>query len=392
MRPSNHETNVIGVVPKPVDRQVLELIEALHEAPGDSSAWLAFLDSLRDAISPDAAVLFAAQAHEGRPGLLAGSGLGITSVHLGDLLRPSVRHPSAAELPLGAVWEIPASHPLFMSTSLYHEALEPAGVLPGPGLLVICERDPRHVRSAVLVLPRSPTWKPAAAERALLERLAPHMVIARRLDVRLRERRRDSEALLAVFDQLVLGVVFLDDRGRVSFANESAAELLGVERGFASAEALARETPDARTSSLEGLLRTESGDLHTRVYKHPADGRPLQVLETPFRWKHSDGIEPSRFARALFIGDPKQKTGDPIRVLREFYGLTPGETRLALLLVSGCTLEEAARTLGNSVGTSRGVLKRVFEKTGTDRQAALVRLLLTGFGQVRPPPTEGSQE
>jgi DNA-binding CsgD family transcriptional regulator len=71
-------------------------------------------------------------------------------------------------------------------------------------------------------------------------------------------------------------------------------------------------------------------------------------------------------------------------VLRALYGLTLGETRLTLLLLGGCSVEQAARLLRISVGTARGVLKKVFEKTGTDRQAALVKLLLSGFGQVRP--------
>jgi DNA-binding CsgD family transcriptional regulator len=210
------------------------------------------------------------------------------------------------------------------------------------------------------------------------------MVIARRLYRRLHERGRDSEALLAVFDQLVLGVVFVDERGRVSFANRSASEILGVIPGFASSEVLAGDAPDERTRALERLLRSEQGELSARVYPHPLDGRPLQVLATPFRWRHADGFEQARFTRALFIGDPKQLTGDPIGVLHALYGLTRGETRLTLLLLSGCSIEEAARLLGISVGTARGVLKKVFEKTGANRQAALVRLLLAGFGQVRP--------
>jgi DNA-binding CsgD family transcriptional regulator len=367
-----------------LDRCVLALIELLHEAPGAAAAWGPFLDGLRAEISPDAVVLFAAQPHEQRPGFLAGSGLSVSSVYLGDFLRPSVPHPSAPELPPGAVYEVPANSPAFRATVLYREVLEPAGVLPGPGLFVVTERDAQHVLSAALVLPTTPRWKPSAGDRALLERLAPHMVIARRLHLRLAERGRDSEALLAVFDQLVLGVVFLDERMRVSFANRSAAEILCVAAGFASPQSLAGDVPDERTLALERLLSSERGEFSARVHTHPLDGRPLQVLATPFRWRDAQGIEQARFTRVLFIGDPKHRTGDPIGVLHGLYGLTPGETRLTLLLLSGCSVEEAARLLRISVGTSRGVLKKVFEKTGTNRQAALVRLLLTGFGQVRP--------
>jgi DNA-binding CsgD family transcriptional regulator len=372
-----------------LDQRAFELLGLLHQAPGSGAAWGRFLDGLRAAISPDTVALFAAQPHADRPGLLAGSGLGVSSIRLSDFLRPSVRHPSARELPLGAVVKVPADYLAFRESVLFRELLEPAGVLPGPGLFVVIERDAQHVLSAAFILPTTPHWKPSSNDRAMLERLAPHMVLALRLHRRLAEGSRDSEALLAAFDQLVLGVVFLDGRMRVSYANQSAAELLGVAAGFAPSESLASAAQDERTRALERLLRSERGEFRARVYPHPEDGRPLQVLVTPFRWPRPDGIEQSRFARALFIGDPRQHTGDPIGVLHALFGLSRGETRLALLLLSGCSVEEAARLLRISVGTARGVLKQVFDKTDTNRQSGLVRLLLSGFGQVRPGAGEG---
>jgi PAS domain-containing protein len=363
---------------------VLRLLELLHRAPGDPAAWVAFLEALRAEISPDAITLFAAQPHAARPGVLAGSGIGASRVQLGEFLRPSVPHPSASELPVGAVIEVGAEGP-FKETALFRELLGPAGVQPGPGLIVVNERNERHVVAATLVLPRTPTWKPGAADRALLERLAPHMAIARRLHLRLAERARDTEALLSAFDHLVLGVVFVDENGRVSYANRSAAEMLGVAPGFSEPATLSSEIPDERTRAWRRLLKSEQGGGKSAlVYAHPDDGHPLQVLATPFGWADHEGFTAARFARAMFIGDPKRHTGDPIGVLRELYGLTQSETRLALLLLADCSVEEAAGLLGITLATARGVLKTIFVKTGTKRQASLVRLLLSGpSGQIR---------
>ncbi len=366
------------------DRLLLELLELLHSVPGEANAWLRFLEALRDGIAPEVVTLFAAQPRETRPGILVGSGLGTSSVYLGDFLRPSVHQANNAALPLGGVLELATDEPALIDTTLFREVLEPAGVLPGPGLVVVTERDGRHVQSAVLVLPTAPRWKPAEADRALLGRLAPHLVIARRLQLRLARRGCDAEALLAAFDHLVLGVVFLDERLRVSYANRSAAELLGVAPGFTDAAALAAEAPDERTRAFQRLQQPQCNGKHNAlVYAHPEDGRPLQVLATPFRWSQPDGIGGSRFAHALFIGDPKQRSGDPMRILRELFGLTNAQTRLALLLVGGCSVEEAAGLLAISPSTARGALKQVFDKTETHRQADLVRLLLSVFGQVR---------
>jgi len=59
------------------------------------------------------------------------------------------------------------------------------------------------------------------------------------------------------------------------------------------------------------------------------------------------------------------------------YGLTTAETRLAAELAAGHALRDAARNLGIQVNTARVQLRSIFGKTATNRQAALVRLLLT---------------
>jgi len=367
-----------------VDRRALALLDNLHEAPGNPQARMRFLEALRDAISPDAVTIFTSSAHETRPGMVAGSGLGVRQFHLGDFLRHSVRHPSADLLPTGAVHELGPR--LFEQSILYRELLAPEGILPGPGLVVVNERTERHVQAATLVLPRKRGWVPTAQDRALLERLAPHMALAYRLDVRLTERRHDMEALLTAFDHLALGVVLLTPSGRVSYVNRSAGESLDLAPGFSDPAAPAGgEAGDPRTLAWRRLVGADR-DWSRRAFvlTRPGDGRSLQLMAAPFGWNDHGGVLGRRFARAVFIGDPKRRTGDPIGVLNEIYGLTPGETRLTLLLLSDCSLEEAARLLGISRSTVRSVLKRIFEKTGTNRQSELVRTLLTGFAQVRP--------
>lgn len=60
------------------------------------------------------------------------------------------------------------------------------------------------------------------------------------------------------------------------------------------------------------------------------------------------------------------------------YHLTPAETALALELGAGHSLSDAAQRLGIRLNTARVQLRAVFDKTGTTRQAALVRFLLVG--------------
>jgi DNA-binding CsgD family transcriptional regulator len=65
------------------------------------------------------------------------------------------------------------------------------------------------------------------------------------------------------------------------------------------------------------------------------------------------------------------------RMLQATFDLTSAEARLACEVVKGDGLLATAKRLGISANTARTHLNRVFGKTGTKRQAELVRLLLS---------------
>lgn len=66
--------------------------------------------------------------------------------------------------------------------------------------------------------------------------------------------------------------------------------------------------------------------------------------------------------------------------LREAFGLTPSEGRVALALASGASTAETAAMLGVNGDTVRIYLKRVYAKVGVRDRSALVALLLRGAG------------
>jgi len=63
--------------------------------------------------------------------------------------------------------------------------------------------------------------------------------------------------------------------------------------------------------------------------------------------------------------------------LRQRYRLTLQEARVAVLVANGYRAKEIAATLGVSIFTIRAHLRAIFFRTGTRRQAALVRAVLT---------------
>lgn len=112
--------------------------------------------------------------------------------------------------------------------------------------------------------------------------------------------------------------------------------------------------------------------------EHP--NSPLFVTVTPLRSK-------TRLADVPWIGvghpvaivmvrDPDSDRGRRELNLRRRFGLTAAEARLATEILKGDGRAAAASRHGISTATARTHLSSIFEKTGTHRQAELVRLLL----------------
>jgi DNA-binding CsgD family transcriptional regulator len=81
-------------------------------------------------------------------------------------------------------------------------------------------------------------------------------------------------------------------------------------------------------------------------------------------------------AAIVFVGDPEVREETDADLLSLYYDLSRAEARVASLLVQGKSVREVAEGLRVSLNTARTHLKRIFEKTGTRRQAELMQLIL----------------
>ena len=112
-------------------------------------------------------------------------------------------------------------------------------------------------------------------------------------------------------------------------------------------------------------------------------GTPLSVLVVPV----GSGANGQARGVTLFISDPQQSLAIQPETLEGLYGFTVAEAKLVIALVSGHTLDVVAATTGTSPNTLRNQLKAVFRKTGTNRQAELMKRILTGPAVFRRSPT-----
>ena len=91
---------------------------------------------------------------------------------------------------------------------------------------------------------------------------------------------------------------------------------------------------------------------------------------------------PGTGVAAVCILDPDRNSCTMAEALFRAYGLTQSEAHLAMNIVAGLSLTDAAARMRVSTQTARTYLKQAFWKTGTHRQADLVRRVLNSVMRI----------
>lgn len=86
----------------------------------------------------------------------------------------------------------------------------------------------------------------------------------------------------------------------------------------------------------------------------------------------------------ILVREAKDQCNRKVADAARGYGLTQAEQRLLRVLFDGISLPDAARCLGVARTTARTHLQRLFEKTGTRRQADLLRTIALGHAAFLP--------
>lgn len=175
------------------------------------------------------------------------------------------------------------------------------------------------------------------------------------------------------------GIVFLDGRRRVVFANRRAREMAAAGDSFILSGTLITALRRVDNDMLQHLI--------TRVAE--SDGPAREAMRLPRRSGRRDYVLTVNTLRArtsptagsvqpvcILIADPDGWPVPPAELLRDLYDLTPREVHLAERLARGETPKQAAKALGIGIATAREHLSALLHKTDTSRQADLLRLLL----------------
>jgi DNA-binding CsgD family transcriptional regulator/PAS domain-containing protein len=364
-------------------KELIILINLIYEAALDSDFWPSVLMALADAVG---AAQIAMLSVDRRANVVSTFAPRLDP----DLLASWQKYwafPILARVslrPTGEIYTLDSLMPReeFVATRFFNEFWQPAQFglsAAGANLLV----DDQF--SALIFFSNAPDKEFLTTQQMhIFEVALRHLSRAVRISRRLWELEIEQIAAVERLESLQEGVLLVDSSGRVIRANAAAKAMLDHGNGIfldngrvaaAGSEILQNLIASCAQTCLS--LGDPGGEFKIPREHHRS---PLHVTVTPLRSKTQladvpwIGVEVP--VAIVTVRDPDVDCGQQEINLRHRFGLTAAEARLAAEILKGDGRAAAARRRGISTATAKSHLSSIFEKTGTHRQAELIRLLL----------------
>jgi DNA-binding CsgD family transcriptional regulator len=215
-----------------------------------------------------------------------------------------------------------------------------------------------------------------------LRGLVPHLLRAMEVTVELETRSLDYHLIDTAMEGSNLGLIALDDEGRMVYANRVAEARLHGELGIRQCQGRLAGATAHIDGQLEQALgfANASGTFGRDICIEAAGRPPLVVKVVPVVSGHGFAKIASRRPTTLLIfREAPFDIDSRLRHISGAFGLTPAECRVLAAVVDGADMKSVASRLRISKATLKTHLTRIFSKTGTSRQTGLIALVLKGI-------------
>lgn len=222
-------------------------------------------------------------------------------------------------------------------------------------------------------------------DKALFRYILPHLKRSIQIQSKLDSLECERQMLAGTVNRMLLGVISLSQSGEILEINDEARRILAERDGiWRGPNGLQADNPDDKRELhrlIQRALGHGSGKITGGMVEAMPVSRPSGRARLSLVVKAVPGADwcdtHKRPAAVIFLRDPDCNTTPPsLDLVRRLLGLTRVESRMALLLTEGYTLDEAAQMMNIRRNTARTHLRSIFCKTGVTRQTMLVRLLL----------------
>ena len=356
------------------------IIDRIHDAALDPTQWSGVVADLAGLCGAHTGIIYEFDRVRGTPAVMGTLQIDPSRAQLYEqhyyTVDPWNRHAMSSQ-----IGRVTLTHKFmrdadFQRSEFYQDYLRQSDIFYALGTTV--ERTPDHM--AVFGVQCGHRKGPFSQEAAdMVELIAPHLRQAYLTRRTLRTVTQMCATLTETLHLIASPVLIVDGDGRLQFANHAAETLLNAGDGLrltrGSVTPSGREQVALFAETLANLARGLDGaraPAHDLAIQRPASDRPLLLRFTML----PRGDEPRI---AIFV-DLAAGVARSIDRLQQALRLTKAEARLLEGLVAGESLAALSEKHRVSINTLRVHLSRLFQKTGTHRQAELVRFALTAGG------------
>jgi DNA-binding CsgD family transcriptional regulator len=224
-----------------------------------------------------------------------------------------------------------------------------------------------------------------AATKRRMGFLVPHFRRAVNIGKVIDLHKVEAAALADTLDGLATAMFLVDRDTRIVRANVAAHSLLSGSAVLGGAGGkLAAVDSKAQKALQEAFAAADSGDaaiglkgIAVPLGESAGENWIAHILPLTSGARRRAGIEYSAVA-AVFVRKAALDLPHPLETVANLYKLTPAELRVLMAIIQIGGVPEVAPVLGIAETTVKTHLQRVFEKTATNRQADLVKLV-AGF-------------
>lgn len=362
----------------PVSEKYDDLVSLAYLGVNEAKPWQSFVECLSElAHVRDATVLISTVKEPG-------NGFAVTSDHAPHLTQDYVHKVFSTEfMQTVNQMEIPTPTQLnhlptlrsLENTDLYELYLKPYDIQRV--MVVDVWRDPMLlVRLSVERTPRHGEFD--ANDHLLLQRAAKHLARSMNLRSTLQQMRSTDQFYQQAMDQLGVSTLFLNAAGQVVHTNQTGSELLARRNGLCLRDGKPVVSEGRSGEQFRTLLRSLLGNSDvTPQGMRLLDDHGASLLEiVGRRLPGNAALEPNTPVVVLLVTTCREQPRDPSPdLLRDLYGFTGCEARLAKLLAQGYSTAEASAILSVSTNTVKTHLKGIFEKMGYNKQSQIVAAL-----------------
>jgi DNA-binding CsgD family transcriptional regulator len=360
-----------------------QLIGQIYDAAIDPALWPGVMERICGFVGGSIANLYIHDSNSQGAALIHSHGQDpqYLKLYLEKYVRMNPLYPASTFIEVGKVIDglslVPPDE--YLASRFYQEWVKPQGIVDV--LLANVEKSGSSIAAlAVRLTERDGPLDDETFER--MELIIPHVRRAVLIGKVIDWHKLEISALVGAIDALAAAVFLLNSEGGVVHANSAGRRVLA--RGDmlrAPNNILTANDPVVHRILRDTFAAAQGGDaaVGAKAVAVPlttADGERYvaHVLPLTSGARQLAGKVHSA-AAALFLRKPELDVPSSLEVLAKLYRLTPSEVRVLQAVVEDGSVPAAAEALGLSQATVKTHLHHVFQKTGTNGQSELVKLV-----------------